>query len=146
MATVDSILKTKGKEVFSISPDKTIVDALKLMADKDIGAVLVMDGNKLQGIFTERDYARRGTLQGNPVTTPIKDVMTRQVYYISPDQSAEACMAQMIDKHFRHLPVVKEGKVIGIVSIYDVVKTVVSDNQSLIAGLENFMMGMDLQQ
>ncbi len=146
MATVDSILKTKGKEVFSISPDKTIIDALKLMADKDIGAVLVMDGNKLQGIFTERDYARRGTLQGNPVTTPIKDVMTRQVYYISPDQSAEACMAQMIDKHFRHLPVVKEGKVIGIVSIYDVVKTVVSDNQSLIAGLENFMMGMDLQQ
>jgi CBS domain-containing protein len=146
MATVESILKTKGKEVFYVTPKNTIIDALKIMADKDIGAVLVMDGDKLQGIFTERDNARRGTLLGNPVTTPIKDVMTRQVYYISPDQSAEACMAQMIDKHFRHLPVVKAGKVIGIVSIYDVVKTVVSDNQSLIAGLENFMMGMDLQQ
>lgn len=146
MATVESILKIKGKEVFSVSPECTIIDALKLMAEKDIGAVLIMDGEKLQGIFTERDYARRGTLQGNPVTTPIQDVMTRQVYYISPDQSAEACMAQMIDKHFRHLPVVKEGKVIGVVSIYDVVKTVVSDKQSLIIGLENYMLGMEIKQ
>ena len=146
VATVASILKEKGSEIFSVSPENTIIEALKLMADKNIGAVLVMKSDHLQGIFTERDYARRGTLQGNPVTTPVRDVMTRQVYFVSPDQSAEACMAQMIDKHFRHLPVVKEGKVIGVVSIYDVVKTVVNDQKALIAGLENFVLGMDNKQ
>jgi len=146
MATVEAILQTKGKEVFSVSPDQTILDALKLMADKDIGAVLVMQGDKLQGIFSERDYARSGDLKGNPVTTPVKEVMTKQVYYISPDQTAEACMAQMVDKHFRHLPVVKDGKVVGVLSINDVVKTVIKDKESLIAGLENYMLGMDFKQ
>ena len=146
MATVDSILKDKGSEVFSVSPQDMILDALKLMADKDIGAVLVMEGGKLMGIFTERDYARRISLKGNSDSTPIKDVMTKQVYCISPDQSAEACMAQMVDKHFRHLPVVKGDKVIGVISINDVVKTVVRDKESLIAGLENLMMGTDLKQ
>ncbi len=146
MATVDSILMIKGKDVFTVSPQDTILDALKLMADKDIGAVLVMEGQKLIGIFTERDYARRISLKGNSDSTPIKDVMTKQVYCISPDQSAEACMAQMVDKHFRHLPVVKGDKVIGVISINDVVKTVVRDKESLIAGLENLMMGTDLKQ
>ena len=146
MATVDSILKDKGSEVFSVSPQDMILDALKLMADKDIGAVLVLEGGKLMGIFTERDYARRISLKGNSDSTPIKDVMTKQVYCISPDQSAEACMAQMVDKHFRHLPVVKGEKVIGVISINDVVKTVVRDKESLIAGLENLMMGTDLKQ
>ena len=146
MATVDSILKDKGSDVFSVSPQDMILDALKLMADKDIGAVLVMEGGKLMGIFTERDYARRISLKGNSDSTPIKDVMTKQVYCISPDQSAEACMAQMVDKHFRHLPVVKGDKVIGVISINDVVKTVVRDKESLIAGLENLMMGTDLKQ
>ena len=146
MATVDSILKNKGSDVFTVSPQDTVLDALKLMADKDIGAVLVMESEKLIGIFTERDYARRISLKGNSDSTPIKDVMTRQVYCISPDQSAEACMAQMVDKHFRHLPVVKDDKVIGVISINDVVKTVVRDKESLIAGLENLMMGTDLKQ
>lgn len=146
MATVESILKVKGKEVYCVTPEKTILEALKVMADKDIGAVLVMESEKLLGIFTERDYARRGTLQGNPVTTPVKDVMTRQVYCTGPDQSAEACMAQMVDKHFRHLPVVKDGKVMGMISIYDVVRTVVSDKEALISGMENFRMGLDLMQ
>lgn len=144
MATVESILDEKGKVVYSLQPDKTIQDALKLMADKDVGAVLIMEDEKLLGIFTERDYARKGTLQGNPVTTPLKDVMTRQVYFVSPDQSAETCMAQMIDKHFRHLPVVQNGKVVGVISINDVVKTVVNDKEALIAGMENFRMGMEL--
>lgn len=146
MATVDSILNSKGNEVFFISPDKTILDALKVMADKDIGAILVMENDKLLGIFTERDYARRITLQGKSESTPIKDVMTRQVYYVSPDQSAEACMAQMVDKHFRHLPVVKDSRVIGVISINDVVKTVVRDKEALIAGIENFILGMDSKQ
>jgi CBS domain-containing protein len=144
MATVESMLDDKGKVIFSLSPEKTIHDALKLMADKDVGAVLIMEGEKLLGIFTERDYARKGNLKGNSETTALQDVMTRQVYFVSPDQSAEACMAQMIDKHFRHLPVVKDGKVVGVISIIDVIKTVVSDKEALIAGMENFRMGMEL--
>ncbi len=146
MATVNAMLNEKGKVIYSLSPDKTIQDALKMMADKDIGAVLIMENDKLLGIFTERDYARKGTLQGNPVTTPLKDVMTRQVYFVGPEQSAESCMAQMVDKHFRHLPVVKDGKVIGVISIIDVIKTVVSDKEALIAGMDNFRMGMELMQ
>jgi CBS domain-containing protein len=146
MATVEQILKEKGKEIYSISTEATILDALKLMADKDIGAVLVMDGDKLRGIYTERDYARRGTIKGNKESTPITDVMTKQVYFVSPDQSTEACMAQMVDKHFRHLPVVKNGKVAGVISINDVVKAVVSDKEILIAGLENYMLGADFKQ
>lgn len=144
MATVESMLDEKGKVIYSLSPDKTIQDALQMMADKDVGAVLIMEGEKLLGIFTERDYARKGALKGNPVTTPLKDVMTRQVYFVSPDQSAETCMAQMIDKHFRHLPVIKDGKVVGVISITDVVKTVISDKETLIAGMDNFRVGMEL--
>lgn len=146
MATVEVMLNEKGKVIYSLSPDKTIQDALKLMAGKDVGAVLIMEGEKLQGIFTERDYARKGTLRGNPETTPLKDVMTRQVYFVDPDQSAEACMAQMVDKNFRHLPVVKDGKVVGVISITDVVKTVISDKETLIAGMDNFRVGMELMQ
>ncbi len=146
MATIESILQEKGKAVYFVTPENTVLDALKLMADKDIGAVLVMEGEKLLGIFTERDYSRRITLKGNTDATLVKEVMTHPVYFIHPDQSAETCMAQMVDKHFRHLPVVEGQKVIGVVSIYDVVKTVISDKQTLIAGLENFMMGMDLKQ
>lgn len=146
MATVESMLNTKGKTIFSVSPETTILDALKLMADKDIGALLVMEGEKLLGIFTERDYARRGILKGKTETTLVKDVMTSQVYCVAPDQSAEACMAKMVDKHFRHLPVVKDGKVVGVVSINDVVRTVVSDKETLVVGMENFIMSMDLMQ
>jgi CBS domain-containing protein len=146
MATVDSILKEKGKAVYSIKPDQTILDALKLMADKNIGAVLVMEGDKLLGIFTDRDNARRGILAGNPVSLAIKEVMTREVYCVKPDQSAEECMAQMVDKHFRHLPVVKDSKVIGVVSVIDVVKTVLSDKQSLIDGIENYLLGQAHEQ
>jgi CBS domain-containing protein len=146
MATVATILETKGNAVYCVSPNNTILDALKLMAEKGIGAVLVMEGDKVHGIFSERDYARRGTLQGNPVTTPIKDVMTQKVFYVGPDQSAETCMAQMINKHIRHLPVVKKGKVIGVISIGDVVSAIIKDEKSLIAGLENYILGRDLKQ
>ena len=146
MATVTNILEEKGRKIISISPNQTILEALKLMSEKQIGAVLVMDGEKVVGIFSERDYARRGTLQGNPVTTPIKDVMTREVYYVGPDQSAETCLAQMTDKHIRHLPVVKNGKVIGVISIGDVVKVLIKDQKELIVGLENFILGRQITQ
>ncbi len=145
MATVKSILENKGHAVYSVKPEATILDALKLMTEKQIGAVMVMDGDTVKGIFSERDYARRGTLLGNPVTTPVKDVMTSKVYYVSPEQSAETCMAQMSDKRIRHLPVVKDGKVVGVISIGDVVKVLLKDKDALIKGLENYMLGQEIQ-
>lgn len=146
MATVETILKNKGHSVFSVTPQATILEALKLMSIKQVGAVLVMDGDKVEGIFSERDYARRGTLVGNPESTLVKEVMTQKVYYVSPEQSAETCMAQMTDKHIRHLPVVKNSKVVGVISIGDVVKTVLKDKDELIIGLENYMVGLDFKQ
>ena len=146
MATVLEILNTKGYKVYSVSPSDTILHSLQLMAEVQIGAVLVMEGEKVVGIFSERDYARRGTLQGNQVTTTIKNVMTREVYYVGPDQSVEACLAQMTDKHIRHLPVLKENKVIGVISIGDVVKTLIKDQKELIEGLENYILGRQFTQ
>ena len=141
MATVDSILQEKGKLVFSVAPDTTIVECLKLMAEKKIGSVLVMEDEKVVGIFSERDYARRGILQGNDEHTPVKKVMTDKVYYVSPDQSVETCMAQMSDKRIRHLPVVQHEKVVGVISIGDVVTSLLQDRESLIKGLENYILG-----
>ena len=105
-----------------------------------------MEGETVKGIFSERDYARRGTLVGNPVTTPLKDVMTQRIFYVSPEQSAETCMAQMSDKHIRHLPVLKDNKVVGVISVGDIVKSVLKDKDATIQGLENFILGQELQQ
>ena len=146
MATVKSILENKGHSVYALPPQATILEALKLMAEKEIGAVLVMEGETVKGIFSERDYARRGTLVGNPVTTPLRDVMTQRIFYVSPEQSAETCMAQMSDKHIRHLPVLKDNKVVGVISVGDIVKTVLKDKDATIQGLENFILGQELQR
>ena len=146
MATVESILTNKGRAVYSLTPEATILDALKLMAEHEIGAVLVMAGDVVKGIFSERDYARRGTLVGHPVATPLKEVMTQRIFYVSLDQSAETCMAQMSDKHIRHLPVLKDSKVIGVISIGDIMKSVLQDKETTIRGLENFILGQELQQ
>ncbi len=140
MATVTSILQEKGNQVFSVTPDTTIVDCLKLMTEKKIGSVLVMQNEKVVGIFSERDYARRGILLGNDEQTPVKNVMTDKVYYVSPDQSVETCMAQMSDKRIRHLPVLKDDKVVGVISIGDVVTSLLHDKESLIKGLENYIL------
>jgi len=140
MATVASILKEKGNLVFSVSPETTIFDCLKLMAEKKIGSVLVMQDDNVVGIFSERDYARRGILQGNDEHTAVKNIMTDRVYYVSPDQSAQACMAQMSDKRIRHLPVVQNNKVVGVISIGDVVKSMLEDKETLIKGLENYIL------
>ena len=145
MASVETILLNKGHSVFALKPEATILDALKLMADKEIGAVLVMEGETVKGIFSERDYARRGTLMGNPNSTSLKDVMTTRIFYVSPDQSAETCMAQMSDKHIRHLPVLKNNKVVGVISIGDIVKNVLKDKEELIRGLENYILGQEIQ-
>lgn len=145
MASVETILQNKGHSVFALKPEDTILDALNLMAEKEIGAVLVMEGDTVKGIFSERDYARRGTLLGKSTSTPLKDVMTSRIFYVSPDQSAETCMAQMSDKHIRHLPVLKNNKVIGVISIGDIVKNVLKDKDELIRGLENYILGQEIQ-
>lgn len=145
MATVASILKRKGSQVHSVTPETSIIDCLKLMSEKGIGSVLVMQDEKVVGIFSERDYARRGTLKGNHEHTPVKRVMTEKVYYVKPEQSVETCMAQMTDKHIRHLPVLDNDKVVGVVSIGDVVLSKLEDMQSLIAGLENYILGSEIK-
>lgn len=147
MATVQSVLKTKQPVFFSVPSNATVLDALKLMAEKEIGAVLVMEGEKVVGIFSERDYARRVILKGRySHDTAVKEIMTRSVYYVGPNQTMEECMAQMTDKRIRHLPVVEKGNVIGVISIGDVVKTIISDQKELISGLENFIMGRESSQ
>ena len=145
MATVASILENKGHNVYWVSPQATILDALKLMAEKNIGAVLVMDKDKVLGIFSERDYARRGILKGNSDSTPVEKVMTEKVFYVQPDQSVQTAMAQMSDKHIRHLPVLQKEKVVGVISISDVVTSMFMDKESLIKGLENFILGEEIK-
>jgi CBS domain-containing protein len=146
MTTVRQVLKEKGNFVYSVGPNATILDALKLMDDNKVGAVLIMDGEKVKGIFSERDYARRGILKGISHDSQVAKVMTTTVFYVGPDQTMEECSAQMTDKHIRHLPVVENGIVIGVISIGDVVKSIISDQQSLIHGLENYIMGTGYSQ
>ena len=145
MTTVRQVLNQKGYTVYSLPPQATILGALRVMGDKNIGAMLVMDGDQVKGIFSERDYARRCRLKGKSYEAPVSEVMTKTVYYIGPDDTMEACMVQMTDKHIRHLPVVEEGKVIGVISIGDVVGAIISNQKSLITGLENYIMGTETQ-
>ena len=145
MTTVRQVLNQKGSDVYSVPPQVTILGALRVMADKDVGAVLVMDGDQVKGIFSERDYVRRCRLKGKSYEAPISEVMTKTVYYIGPDDTMEACMAQMTDKHIRHLPVVEKGKVVGVISIGDVVGSIISNQKSLIEGLQNYIMGTETQ-
>lgn len=143
MSTVRNILKSKGNNVFSIPPSATVLDALEMMAEKGCGAILITENDQIVGIFSERDYARRVVLQGKTERAKITDVMTKDIFYVSPQQTADECMAQMTDKHIRHLPVVEDGKLIGVISIGDLVKTVISTQQNLINSLENYITGKD---
>jgi CBS domain-containing protein len=142
MYTVRQLLQVKGNHVWSISPSATVYEALELMARNNIGALLVLEGDKLVGIFTERDYARKVVLQGRSSrTTRIAELMTRDVLYIGPDDTIENCMALMTDKRTRHLPVIEDGKLIGIISIGDVVKEIISDREFTIHELERYITG-----
>ncbi len=141
MATVRSVLKNKGNQVWSLSSDATVMDALKLMAEKGVGAVLVMDNDQLVGIFSERDYARRGVLMGRGVDATMDEMMTSPVLAINPDRTMEDVQAIMTDRHFRHLPVMENGKVVGLISIGDVVKYIIDEQANHITGLENYIMG-----
>jgi CBS domain-containing protein len=142
MTTVRSILQSKGSDIWSTAPDTLVFDALKVMAEKNIGALLVMEGDQLIGIFSERDYARKVVLKGESShNIAIRNIMTSGVISVTPDQSMEDCMALMTGKHFRHLPVMENGKLVGLISIGDVVKAVISQHEDTIKQLENYITG-----
>ena len=138
--TVRQMLAGKAG-VHSVNPDDTIFDALRLMADKNIGAVLVMSGETIEGILSERDYARKVVLLGKTSkTTPVREIMTTDVISVDPAWTADQCMALMTDKRIRHLPVVENGQLAGIISIGDVVRAVVDSQQFTIRSLEKYIM------
>lgn len=142
MTTVRQLLQQKGCEVSSIGPDETVFDALRLMADANIGSLLVMENEKLIGIISERLYARKVALKGKTsLTTAVKDIMETEVIYVRPEQSLEQCMALMTEKRVRHLPVLDRGKVVGIISIGDLVKSIIGDQKFAIEQLEHYVRG-----
>lgn len=137
--TVGHILRSKP-DVYSVSPDDTVYDALTLMAEKNIGAVLVLAGGEIKGIFSERDYARRGILQGHHSReTAVREIMTPDVIFVEPGTTVDGCMALMTDKRIRHLPVMEEGRLVGVVSIGDIVRAVVEEQQFTIRTLERYV-------
>lgn len=143
MNTVRNLLESKmSAENFSVSATDTVLFALKVMAEKNIGAVFVTDSKRIIGIFTERDYVRKGELEGRTAqATLVKEVMTRNMYSVTTDTTVEQCMALMNTHHIRHLPVVENDQLIGLVSIRDVVTTALENKESEIKGLENYIMG-----
>lgn len=142
MATVRQLLENKGFEVSSIEPDKSVYDAMKLMADKNIGALLVKKDGKLAGILTERDYSRKAYLLDRPARDiPVTELMSSQVAYVSPEYTSDDCMALVTEMRVRHLPVLENGEVIGIVSIGDLVKDAISGREFIIGELERYIYG-----
>lgn len=136
----EDILRQKGQEIWSIGPDELIIDALRIMAEKRIGALLVMDGDKLVGIVSERDYARKVALEDRSSrTSKVRDIMSTRVLCARPEQSIEECLALMTDKRARHLPIVDHKKVIGVVSIGDLVKAIIDEQQHEIEQLQYYI-------
>src|SRR5712672_335821 len=130
MKSVAQLLKAKTGEIYSISPNASVLDAIKMLAEKGIGAILVMEGDKLVGIFSERDYARKIILQGkSSKDTKVREIMTANVLCVNPNQTNEECMALMTAKRIRHLPVLDGIKVVGVLSIGDLVKDIISEQQ-----------------
>ncbi|MFI5135891.1 MAG: CBS domain-containing protein [Chitinophagales bacterium] len=139
---VRDILRKKGGSIISVSPEAIVLEALKLMADRNIGGVLVMEGERLAGIFTERDYARKIILKGkSSAEAKISEVMVSNLFTVTPDHDLSQCMQIMSDKTIRHLPVLENGKLIGIISIGDVVKSVIEEQQNVIQHLEQYIAG-----
>jgi CBS domain-containing protein len=140
MKTVGQLLQAKGAHVVAIAPGARVFEALELMAEKDIGALVVVDDGRLVGIISERDYARKVILQGKSShDTPVREIMTDRVVTIAPDQTVEECMALMTDNRFRHLPVTVSGRLAGVVSIGDLVKEVIADQEETIKQLEQYI-------
>ena len=142
MRTVRELLEKKGRNVWSIGPDDSVMDALGLMAEKDVGALLVLDGRRISGIFSERDYARKVALKGKTSKdTRVREIMTSDVLFVDPDKTVDQCLALMTDKHVRHLPVLSGGELTGLISIGDIVKEVISDQEFIISQLETYIRG-----
>ncbi len=140
MDTVRDLIRTKGSQIFSVTPDASVLEALKLMADKNIGAVMVMDGDKVVGILSERDCVRKVDLAGKTSrSAKVSEAMTSKVLYVDDTQSLDECMAIMIDKNIRHLPVYEKGKLVGLISVRDVLKQVVDYQKFMISQLEHYI-------
>jgi CBS domain-containing protein len=142
MKTVYQLLQVKGNKICSVTPDITVYDALKVMDENNVGALLVLEGGALVGIFSERDYARKVALKGKTSRdTPVREVMTEKVNCVAPSQSVQECMAMMTDKHIRHLPVMENSQLAGVISIGDVVKAIISEQEFTIEQLESYITG-----
>ncbi len=144
MTTVNQLLQVKGNDVWSVPPNTTTFDAVKLMADMNIGSLLVIENGDIVGIFSERDYARKvALLNRSSKTTPVGEIMSSPVVSVRPDQNLQKCMALMTDKRIRHLPVIdEEGELMGIISIGDVVKAVISEQEVIINHLQDYISGV----
>ena len=142
MTTIAQLLNTKGNQIWSVEPKATIFEALEIMSEKEIGALLVMENGKLTGIFSERDYARKVILKGkSSKETPVGELMTKKVFYIDPQKTINDCMAMMTAKRIRHVPVIEDNQVVGIVTIGDVVNQIISEQEVTINHLENYITG-----
>ena len=142
MITVKHLFRWKGNDLWTISPDAMAIEALELMAEKNIGALPVVKGGRLVGIFSERDYARKVILKGkSSKETPVQELMTEKIFWIKPNRTIEDCMFLMTEKRIRHLPVMENQRLIGIITIGDVVKAMISEQQSTIRDLQDYIMG-----
>ena len=142
MHTVSELLREKGSQVWTISPEATVYEALQLMAAKNIGSLVVVEEGNITGMFTERDYARKVVLQGrSSKTTAVSELMTTDVLYVNPNDTIENCMAIMTSKRLRHLPVMDGDKLVGVVSIGDIVKVIISEREFTIRELERYITG-----
>lgn len=142
MTKVRQLISDKGERVLSIGPEDSVLDAIRMMADNDVGSLVVLDDGKLAGIFTERHYARKVILKGrSSPSTPVRDVMESEVVCVGPDHTVEECMALMTADRIRHLPVLENERLVGIISIGDLVKSIIADQKFHIEQLENLIRG-----
>jgi CBS domain-containing protein len=144
MRTVGQLLDGKGRDIWSVSPEDSVLDALKLMAEKNVGAVLVLSAGNLRGILSERDFARRVALEGiAPHDTRVWEIMTERVICVRTDQAIAECMRLMTDKRIRHLPVLDSNQLVGVISIGDVVKAIITEQEAIIEGFKDYMWGTE---
>jgi CBS domain-containing protein len=140
MKTVRQLLQSKPGQIWSIEPDLLVFDALKEMALREVGALLVIRDGKVCGVISERDYARKVLLKGRTARdTPVRDIMSAEVVFAHPEETVETCMKRMTEKRIRHLPVEHEGEILGVISIGDLVKAIISDQQETIEQLESYI-------
>lgn len=146
MATVKQLLQKKGSSVYSVPLKSTVYQALAMMSERGCGAVIVLEGDSISGIFSERDFARKVLNENCALDLPVEKFMTREVYAVAPETSIDECMALMTQKKFRHLPVVDKGKIAGVISIGDIIKDVIENKEIMIRSLENYIVGHEYNQ